>query len=419
MIDESVWIRIIKDYSELEISLIKRDIRYEIPRVQRALSIIGSRRSGKTYLMFQITRDIDMDRTLYVNFEDPRLVGIENRDLMKMLDIYYSIYPENAKKTCFFFLDELQNIHGWERFVRYLLDRNQKVVLSGSSSKLLSKEIATELRGRTITIKVYPFTFREILVANKLETTDYLSTYEEAKIKNLSRGYLEWGGYPEVILNPSLRREILREILNLTIYRDIVERWKILNLKVLRLIMKMLAYSPHLSISKIYNNLKGLGVGVGKTTVANYLEYLEESMVFHKLYIYMKSYKKQELLGFKSYLVDNGLLKIQGVEDKSRLLENLVFTELLKKGYEPNNSIFYYKTRDNKEIDFLLKDGNKLNLLEVTYDLDNEHISRLFDAMGELKIKKGIIVTWDTMDIIRKGNMEVNVIPLWRWLITK
>lgn len=417
MIEEAVWGKIIKDYIDWDVELIKRDIQYEIPKVQRALSIVGPRRAGKTYFMFQISKELEKTQTVYVNFEDPRLVGADIQDLMKFLDAFYSIFPENVKKTNYFLLDEIQNIEGWERFVRYLLDKNQKVIISGSSSKMLSREISTELRGRAIVVNVYPFSFKETLKANGLVVEKYLSTYEESKIKKLTVDYLIWGAYPEVVLNPSLREEILKENLNLTIYRDIVERWRVANIKALRLIVKMLAHSPNLSITKIYNNLKGFGIEIGKTTVANYLEYLMDSMIFYKLYPYIKSYKKQEMLGFKSYLIDNGLLTILGVEDKSRLLENIVISELIKRGYEVNQNLFYYLTKDGREIDFLIKDRRGFSLIETAYDIDEEHIRRMFRALEELDSKKGIVITWNKEDILEKNHKIVEVMPLWKWLI--
>jgi len=418
MIDESVWGKIIKDYLEWNVKLVRRDIKYEIPKIQRALSIIGPRRSGKTYLMFQISKELEKTRSIYVNFEDPRLTGVNLQDLLKFLDTFYSMFPENVKKTNYFLLDEIQTIDKWEKFVRHLLDKNQKVILSGSSSKMLSKEISTELRGRSIVTYVYPFSFKEILRANGLAIEKYLSTYEESKIKKLTRDYLIWGSYPEVILNPSLRKEILTENLNLTIYRDVVERWRVSNVKGLRLVIKMLAYSSNLSISKMYNNLKGLGMEIGKTTVANYLEYLMDSMIFYKLYPYVKSYKKQEMLGFKSYLIDNGLLTVLGVEDNSRLLENMVFLELLKRGYETNKNLFYYLTKNGEEIDFLIKERERIRLIETTYNIDRKHVKKMFTALNEIDSKTGIIITWDYEDEIDKDGKKITCLPLWKWLLS-
>jgi len=423
MIEKEIWGRIVKDHLDFHIQVIERDILVKFPKTPRAVSIIGPRRAGKTYFMFQIinqllSQGLPKEKTVYVNFEDPRLVGAEVNDLLTFLDVYYEMFPENAKEQCYFFLDEVQNVEGWERFVRFLLDRNQRVVVSGSSSKLMSKEIATSLRGRSLRIKVYPFSFREILKANGIKAGKFYSTYENAKINKLVREYLHWGGYPEVILNPHLRAEILKEIIDMTIYRDIVERWKVENLKALRLLLKMLAFSSHLSASRAYRNLKSLGIGVGKATVANYLEYFSDSMVLYPLKPYVKSYKLQEQMGFKPYLVDNGLLRVMGVEDESRLLENLVFAELLKKGYESNEELFYYVTRNGHEVDFAIK-GEEL--IQVTAELnENNHereVKALIEAGRELGIRKLTIITLNQDDVIKRRGKEVKVISLKRWLL--
>ncbi|MCD6523892.1 MAG: ATP-binding protein [Thermococcus sp.] len=423
MIEKEVWGRIIKDHLEHRAEVIERDVTVKFPKTPRAISIIGPRRAGKTYLMFQLINwltsgGLPREKTVYVNFEDPRLVGAELKDLLTFLDVYYEMFPENVRGECHFFLDEVQNVPDWERFVRFLLDRNQRVVVSGSSSKLLSKEIATSLRGRSLSVRVYPFSFREVLRANGLKVERFYSTYEKAKINKLLREYLHWGGYPEVVLNPHLRAEILREIIDLTIYRDIVERWGAENLKALRLLLRMLAFSSHLSASKAYRNLKSLGIGVGKATVANYIEYFSDSMILHPLRPYVKSYKLQERMGFKPYLVDNGLLKVMGVEDEGRLLENLVFTELLKRGYEPNGELFYYVTRNGREVDFVIK-GREL--IQVTAELHEKNRERelraLIEAGRELGIGKLTIVTLEQDDVVKTAGKEVKVTSLKKWLL--
>jgi hypothetical protein len=420
MISRDLWGKIIQDYLDLKIELIERDIKYEMPAVQRALVITGPRRAGKTYFMFQIINklkeNVEKERTIYLNFEDFRLTNIELKDMNNFLNVYYSIFPENADKTCYFFLDEVQNLPGWEKFVRFLLDKNNKVIVSGSSSKLLSKEIATELRGRSVQIRIFPFSFKEILKSKGITLKDFYSTKEEAKLRKFAREYLLWGSYPETILNPSLKEAMLKEILDLTVFRDVVERWKATNLKALRLLLLMLAKSTHLTISKAYRNLKSL-TDVGKATVANYLEYLEDSHVFYYLKPVVKSYKKQELLGFKPYLVDNGLLTILGVEDKSRLLENLVFTELLKKNY---HNLFYYTT-GKEEVDFVIKSRQRTWLIQVTYELNEDNYKRelnsLIKASEYFDSKDLLILTWDQEELHTIDGKEVKVIPMWKWLL--
>lgn len=423
MIEKRVWGTIISDYLEWDISLVEREKEYELPKVSRALAVIGPRRAGKTYFLFQIIHDIlkkgvEKERTLYVNFEDPRLVGAELDDLMTMLEVYYSMFPENAKRVCHFFLDEVQNVEGWERFVRFLLDGGHKVIVSGSSARLLSKEVATELRGRGIKLMMYPFSFRELLKANEIDVKQFYSTYENAKITQLLQDYLFWGGYPEVVLNPSLRRAILKEIIDSTIYRDIVERWHVMNLKALRLLFKMLVFSSHLTISKAYKNMRSLGISVGKETLANYLSYLEDSLVFYPLYPAVKSYKLREMMGFKPYVVDNGLAYVLGLEDRGILFENLVFSELLKRGAEPNENLFYYVTRDKGEVDFLLSNEK---LIQVSYELNEKNkereIKTLVKAGNELGVDDLTVITWGQKGKMQIKGRTVKVVPIREWLL--
>ena len=180
----------------------------------------------------------------------------------------------------------------------------------------------------------------------------------------------------------------------------------------MKILIKALATSPHLTISKLYNNLKSMGYGAGKTTLANYIEHLKDSFIVFTVFSQEKSYKKQEMLGFKPYFVDNGLLNIMGC-DKSRLLENLVFTELIKRGI---TDIYYYITKRGEEVDFLIKDRNKSELIEVTCEPDEDHVTRVKRAMNELGIKRAVIISEDEDDVIRTDVGYIEIKPLWKWL---
>ena len=425
MIDREIWGKIIKDHLQKDVRLVERNIENYVSVPGRALAIVGPRRAGKTYSMFQIIGDLaksmEKNRTVYINFEDFRLENLELKDMETLLDVYYTLFPENSESTCFFFLDEVQALEKWEKFVRHLLDKNQKVFVTGSSSKLLSKEIATQLRGRSIKATALPLSFEEILKFNRIKTQKFYSTKETAEIKKLLNEYLCWGSYPEVALNKELRKEILDEILNLTIFKDIVERWGVSNTKALKLLFSMAAKSTHLSISKAYRNLKGIGITVGKGTVANYLEYMHDSLVFYPLKAFEKSYKKQEMLGFKPYLVDNGLLTVLGTEDKGRLFENLVFTELLKKGFEANRDLFYYAGK--WEVDFLLKKGGKVNkLIQVSYSLEgektkNREMRAIIKASKKLGCNDLTIISWSEEETIEEQGKKVKIVPFNKWLL--
>ncbi|WP_456368053.1 ATP-binding protein [Thermococcus sp.] len=419
MIERATWEEVISDYLELRVEYIKREVEVKFPK-SRALAIVGPRRAGKTFFLFQLWDEFDPKRrkSLYVNFEDPRLVGATANDLMEMMRVYYSLASVPKGEKLIFLLDEVQAVDGWERFIRYLLDMGHRVILTGSSSKLLSKEVATILRGRVITVNLYPFSLSEVLRVRGLEKVlPGLET--RGKLLGVIRECLEWGSYPEVMFQPELRREILREILDVTIYRDVVERWRVDNLKALRFLFKLLAKSSPTSVTKLHSTMKSLGIAVGKPTLANYLEYLSDALVVFPLRAYVKSEKKKELLGFKPYFVDNGLLKVLGVSDRGKLLENLVFTELLKRGFEPNEDVFFYVTGKGREVDFIIPDEE---LIQVSWEFHSENIERellaLVEASSETETEKLTVVTWERYpkEELEVGGRVVRVVPIEKWI---
>ncbi|MEM2088002.1 MAG: ATP-binding protein, partial [Thermoproteota archaeon] len=349
MIKRETWIRIIRDFYELELpELIERDLKINVDLpVKRTISIIGPRRSGKTFFMFQtvgklLNHNVDKSRMLYVNLESDLLIGCTVEDLRNMLNIFYEIYPENRKQKVYLFLDEVQNVPNWERFVRSIMDSEKiQVFISGSSSKLLSMEIATSLRGRTLPHYIYPFNFNEFLRAEGFKVERYLSSSQKAMLVNLLQKYMQ-GSYPEAVLFEKEREKILKEIFDVTIYRDIIERFRVKNVRVLKLLVKGLVSSTYFSIHKFYNYLKSLGIRISKNTIYNYVEYFSDSLVLYTLRKYSRSYREVEQTIPKIYVVDNGLLIINGVEDIGRLMENLVFSELIKRGLIPNGNLFYF-----------------------------------------------------------------------------
>ncbi len=419
MIERATWVEVISDYLELRVEYTRREIEVKLPK-SRVLAIVGPRRAGKTFFLFQLWDKLDPERrrSLYINFEDPRLVGATAEDLMEMLRSYYSLTSVPKGEKLLFLLDEVQVVDGWERFVRYVLDMGHRVILTGSSSRLLSKEIATVLRGRAITMNLYPFSLSEVLRVRGLEKV--LPGLEaRGKLLGVIRECLEWGSYPEVVFQPELRREILREILDVPIYRDIVERWRVDNLRALRFLFKLLASSSHTSVTKLHPTMKSFRIAVGKPTLANYVEYLSDALVVFPLRAHVKSEKKKELLGFKPYFVDNGLLKVLGVSDRGRLLENLVFTELLKRGLRPNEDVFFYVTGSGREVDFIIP-GEEL--IQVSWKLHPENrereLSALIEASAETGIEELTVVTWERYP---EGKLEVadrviHPIPIEKWI---
>jgi predicted AAA+ superfamily ATPase len=429
MIARETWIRVIKDFQEFELpKLVKRDLRIEadLP-IKRAISIIGPRRAGKTFFMFQVIGEllrngIDKSRILYVNLESDLLIGCTVEDLRNMLNIFYEIYPENRGRKIYLFLDEVQNVPYWERFVRNLVDSGGiQVYVSGSSSKLLSMEVATSLRGRTLPYYIYPFNFKEFLRAKGFEVEKYLSSSKKATLLNLLQKYME-GSYPEVVLFEKEREKVLKEIFDVTIYRDIIERFRVKNIRVLRLMVKGLVSSTYFSIHKFYNYIKSLGMKVSKNTLYNYVEYFSDSLVLYTLRKYSRSYKEVEQTIPKIYFVDNGLLIINGVENTSRLMENLFFSELLKKGLTPNENLFYFYS-NNKEVDFVITSGGKVKqLIQVCYNIDDfttkeREISALVKASKELDCSDLTVITWDYEGVEKHGGRRIKFLPLWKWLL--
>lgn len=430
MIKRETWVKTIKDFQEFELpELVERDVKVETdPPIKRVVSIIGPRRSGKTFLMFQtmkklLEKRVERDRILYVNFESDLLVGTELSDLRGMIEIYYEIYPENKGKKVYLFLDEIQNVSNWEKFVRAITDtENVQVFVGGSSSKLLSKEIVTSLRGRTLLYHVYPFSFKEFLRAKDFKVEKYLSSSQKAKLLNLLEKYVK-GGYPEAVLFEREKEKILKEILDVTIYRDVVERFRVKNVKVLRLLLKGLMSSTYFSVHKFYNYLKSLGMKVSKNTIYNYVDYFSDSLVLYTLRKYSKSYKEIEQTIPKIYLVDNGLLLISGIEDSGRYMENVVFLELVRRGFAPSSHNLFYSSSNDKEVDFVLKEGGKVaQLIQVCYEVEDPNtkareLNALIKTDKELKCGVMLVITWDHEGVEKYKHKKIKFLPLWKWLL--
>jgi predicted AAA+ superfamily ATPase len=430
MISRETWVKIVKDFQEFRLpNLVERDIKIEtdLP-IKRVISIIGPRRAGKTYFIFQtiknlLERNVEKKRILYVNFESDLLIGCNTSDLRNMIEIFYEIYPENKNKKVYLFLDEVQNIANWEKFIRGIIDsENIQVFVSGSSSKLLSKEIATSLRGRTLSYYVYPFSFKEFLKAKDFKVEKYFSSSQKAKLLNFLEKYMK-GSYPETIFFEKEKEKILKEILDVTIYRDVVERFKVKNVKVLKLLLKGLVSSTYFSVHGFYNYLKSLGMKVSKNTIYKYAEYFSDSLVLYTLKKYSKSYKEIEQTIPKIYFVDNGLLVINGIESLSRLMENAVFLELIRRNFTPNSNLFYFSS-NHKEVDFVLKEKEKITqLIQVCYDIEDfntkkRELNALAKAGIELKCNDMLVITWDYENIEKYKKKKIRFLPLWKWLLS-
>ncbi|MEK6800960.1 MAG: ATP-binding protein [Nanoarchaeota archaeon] len=425
MIRQDKWIEAIKDFQEKNIpELVTRDINIEVNLpIKRAISLIGPRRAGKTFVMYQIInelieKNVKKEQILYINFERADLDVLNYSDLVNMLEAFYQIYPDNKKRKIWLFLDEIQNVEGWERFVRTALDDDVMIFLSGSSSRLLSKEIATSMRGRTISYTIFPFSFKEFLKVKGMNSFDNLNSHDKAKVANFLMEYIEYGGYPESVIYSAQRENILFEIKEVTIYRDVIERESVRNVKTLKLLINSIINSKEFSINKFYNFLKSNGIRIGKNVLYTYIEYLNDAFFVFMLKRFSYSANPDQSIS-KPYFIDNGIIRISGVKDFSRLMENAVFIEL----YRRNNEISYVKLSNEKEVDFtIVKDKKVKRLIQVCYDLTDfktkeREISSLIKASEEFRCNDLIIITWneDKEEII--DGKRIRYASLWKWLL--
>ncbi len=424
MISKEKWAEIIKDFHEKELPEIiprEQSIIYE-SKMRRAISLIGPRRAGKTYemlfLISKIKEKYSIDKTLYVNFERADLQNIGYKDLALMLETYYELYPFNKNKL-WLFLDEIQNVAGWEIFVRSALDDNLSVFISGSSAKLLSREIATSMRGRNLSYFIYPFSFREFLHAKKVEMKEFYSSAEKALLNNILQEYIIYGGYPETIIYKNERKKIIQDIFDTAIYKDVIERGRIRNVKVMRELIRSLLVSNEFSMHKFYNYLKSQGIKTSKNALYNYAEYLSDAFFVFFLKKHSLSYKKSSQSLPKVYFIDNGLLTLNGIDDKGRLLENLVFIELIR----INKDIAYYQNQNKEEVDFVVKEGKKVKqLIQVCYNPMNfmtseRELKVLIKASNEFNCNDLLLISMNLEKTEKIKGKTIKFMPVWKWLL--
>lgn len=414
---------IIKEFHEARLpELYKRKL--TIPETQKVISLIGLRRAGKTFYFYQLINNLIEDsinpsQILYINFEDDRILPLNVKELNTILEAYYELYPENTGETLYLFFDEIQNIDNWELFIRRVHDKkNARIYITGSSSKLLSKEIATSLRGRTLSYYLFPLSFKEFLRFRQVTLNkDFEYTDARFKVKKLFSEYLVGGGFPEVVLEAEeLRQDILRNYFEMFIYRDLVERFSIRNTSLLKSLVKFLITNigTTFSVNSFYRTIKK-DMPVGKDTLMEYLSYLEDINLVYLVPIFSYSLKKQQVNPRKVYCIDNGLrnaVSFMFSKDEGRLAENLVFLELKRRSKEP----YYWKNKG--EVDFVIKDrDSSLTAINVSYtdEIDERETKALLEFADEFspKVKELILLTKD----LEKTEGKIKIIPLWKWLI--
>ena len=341
----------------------------------KVITLVGSRRTGKTFLMFQIMKDlfasgIEKEQVVYLNFEDDRLYPVESSDLDLILTAHSELFPEASRKKRYLFFDEVQNICGWERYIRRINDtENVSVFLTGSSSSLLQKDMSTAMRGRSVTYEVYPLSFAEFLSFRKVEYVPY-SRQSEATVIHAFHEYLDWGGFPEVVLaEDALRLKILQEYASIMFHRDLIERYSIRNERVMRLLFKFCAEHTGslLSVNKLFNDFRSQGLKLGKATLYEYIDMLQDSFLVFSSTKYDPSARRELQSPQKIHLIDSGIGKVFSTSSEKNIghrFETLIYLHERRR----RRDISYY--RNGFELDMCWDGGSCF--VNVAWDLSDD-----------------------------------------------
>lgn len=427
---KDVFKRIILESQKIKVNLVLRELKIPFD-LHKVITLYGPRRCGKTYLFYQTMQELQdkkmpAERILYVNFEDERILPFCKEDWEVLMDAYFELYPENLNKKIYLFLDEVQETPHWEKFARRHSEKeNFYLFLTGSSSRLFSKEIVTSLRGRTLSYFLMPFSFKEFLAFKGVKLEKHLEySPSRHKIYKLFQEYLQFGGFPEILdKEEPFKLQILQGYFDLIFYKDIVERYKIRNFSLMKELMRYLLshFSALFSLTGYYNLLKSSGQRIGKDTLFEYLSWLEEANFIKLVPLFNFSLKKQMVNPKKIYGIDTGLINaisFQFSENKGRYLENVAFLELLRRGKE----IYYFKDIKGNEVDFLVvENGKPRQLIQVTSGLEDpkvkkREIASLVKVANEFKIDECLILTEGQRLEFSEGKLKIKVLPLWFWL---
>ena len=398
----------------------------------KATIIIGVRRCGKSTLINQIINRLKKEglsnqNILYLNFFDDRLVNLRTEGLNTVMETYYALYPEkkNSEKIICFF-DEVQVIPDWELFIdRLLRTENCEIYITGSSARMLSKEIATQMRGRALSWELFPFSFEEYLIFKDLSIRKPYNTKTRLTIQKIFGEYWICGGFPEVFQVPdNLCIKIHQEYFNSILFRDLIERYDVSHPRAIIDLARILINSVGslYTLNRLTNHLKSLGHKVPKMNVAEYLEWFEDAYFLFTVRLYDASYSKSNANPKKIYCIDHAMVNSVSsgiLVNSGHLLENLVFVALRR----VTNHIYYYKTKNNREVDFLVQNENGTKfLIQVTESLVNvetrkRELLALQNSMEELKLLQSTIVTQTENEQLEFNWGRVDVVPIWKFLL--
>ena len=375
--------------------------------------ITGPRRAGKSVYALQI---LSGKNYAYLNFDDTQLLGTFNED--SVMQALAEVYPGYE----YLLLDEVQNLESWDAWVSKLYRRGVNLVITGSNANLLSSEMSTLLTGRYVEIQILPFSMEETLKYRGAPVNAEL-TDERAKLALEMGDYLKKGGYPEIVKNREIEQAYLSALFDSIILKDVAQRHKIRKITELYDLADYLIsnYSNPLSYNEIAEELS-LG---SVTTVKKFCGYLAEPYLFFYLPRYDNKLKEMKKAPRKVYVIDNGFIYTRSFElssNNGRQLENIVFIELLRRGFDLKKSLFYYRTSNDKEVDFVTRDGRKVtSLIQVSYDISKtktreRELDALVKASEELKCDNQLLITWDKEDSVDYKGKVIRIEPVYKWL---
>ena len=405
-----------KDVFNSKKHLIKRDIDLEKHIASRQIVIIsGIRRCGKSSLLFLIKQEMKLEEAeyCYFNFDDERITAD-----ISILENIYNIHFEIYGKEPILFLDEIQNVNAWEKFVNRMYEQGAKIFVTGSNANLLSSEISTSLTGRNKLIELFPFSFNEYLrfTGNTYNLNRITTKSKSLVIKDFNH-YFEKGGFPLVVKENDI--ELINSYFQDILYRDIISRYRLTQVNEIKQIG--LYFAANVGKLFSYATLQKISGVKSLSSIKDYLYYYAQSYLFFYLKKFDYSIKKQIMNPKKVYTIDSGFANRIGFnfsENKGRLLENIVFLEILRRGKD----VFYYSGKN--ECDFVIKEGLEIvEAVQVCYNININNEQReyegLKEAMRVFNLKHGILLIYDTDNNINTNPTEIKVIPVWKWLLAR
>ena len=383
--------------------------------------LIGVRRAGKSFMLYQQIQDnlkkgITWDSMLYINFEDERLIGMTAQELNLILEVHGMMSAQRP----ILFLDEIQNIEGWDKFARRLADNKYRVYITGSNAKMLSSDVATTLGGRYITKHSLPYSFSEYLSANNIPYDDMniATTSGRADVQRYFAEYFRFGGFPEGAQLAS-KRDYLNSVYQKIYIGDIATRNKIDNLFSLRILFRKMAESVKqpTSFTRLSNIIASTGAKLGKATIINYIEYSKDAFLIYSIKNIADNLTNRET-NPKYYFVDNGIISILALDIDTSLLENMVAMELIRR-YGIDERVFFYNR--NIEVDFYIPDAALA--IQVSYNPHKTDETWKRESTALIKLTKVLdcqrllILSYDTEETVEVNGKTIEVMPVWKWLI--